>query len=447
MKSEPSPNAPKPRSPRSTVDWRPSLVFKLDRDAFRGRDGEESVPDLRQWFGEVLPGLKVEPVFDPKRPRADRVDQDGLEGMSVDTGADLYFYAELPPIEEVGEIAEALGSWGGVSEAYIEPAPARPPSTDLRGRQRYLGRPGHGTGLQVVDAKRRGRGVTVADVERGWVTKHPDFPSRRVSLSSGRNVDFKQHGTRALGTLFASDNADGGVGAAPGISKVLLASQWRSARRYSTAAAIQGATSKLEAGDVIMVQAQANLGSWVHIPVLFEPAVRAAIHEATLKGITVVVAAGNGAAKLDDICFHGYGHLLRADSFRKYDCGAILVGASESGLDPNGNYSRLQESCYGPAVDLFCWGADVVTTDTTLDESEGLGHTEFFGGTSAAVAVVAGVVATLQGLAREAGLAPISPLNLRRVLKRTGSDSAPGQEIGVMPNLGAAMEALKLKAG
>jgi len=64
-----------------------------------------------------------------------------------------------------------------------------------------------------------------------------------------------------------------------------------------------------------------------------------------------------------------------------------------------------------------------------------------FSGTSSVTAIVAGVVASLQGTRRAAGMAPIEPIELRRLLTETGTPLASTEHyIGTQPFLPRALE-------
>src|SRR5207237_3458014 len=88
------------------------------------------------------------------------------------------------------------------------------------------------------------------------------------------------------------------------------------------------------------------------------------------------------------------------------DSGSILVGAGSPPDQTHGrgqqvDRSRLDFSNYGSCVDVQGWGAEVTTLgygDLQRGADEDLWYTDIFGGTSAAAAMVAGVIAALQGV-------------------------------------------------
>ena len=111
-----------------------------------------------------------------------------------------------------------------------------------------------------------------------------------------------------------------------------------------------------------------------------------------LKDVIVVEAAGNGTVNLGDTAYQ--------DRFNRdtRDSGAILVGAGTSDTR-----EPMCLSNYGERLDLQGWGDSIVTTG--YGDLDGANPNEYytaeFGGTSGAAAIVAGAVASLQGVAKK----------------------------------------------
>jgi hypothetical protein len=109
-------------------------------------------------------------------------------------------------------------------------------------------------------------------------------------------------------------------------------------------------------------------------------------------------------------------------------------------------------SNWGSSVDAQGWGAEITTLaygDLQGGPDEDIWYTSNFGGTSGAAAVVAGVVASLQGL--ELGgpkRPPLTPADVRRLLRQSGSPQQDGpsrpatQRVGTRPDLMALMALL-----
>jgi hypothetical protein len=176
------------------------------------------------------------------------------------------------------------------------------------------------------------------------------------------------------------------------------------------------------------------------VPVETIASVFTVLQQATAKGVVVIEAAGNSALDLDHPAFvweNGSG-----------DSGAIIVGAGFPG-----SLLPTSSSNFGSRVDVQGFGEGVVTTAATYGE---LGYPEgdvnnaytesspktspnYFSDTSSAAAVVTGVVASLQGVAKSNGVI-LSPEQVRSILVQTGVKQGESEKnIGPLPNLGQAI--------
>lgn len=290
----------------------------------------------------------------------------------------------------------------------------------------------------------RGENVRLVDIEINWNLNHIDLRSIASSLfihvrgadpDPDANID---HGTAVLGILAAADDGIGITGIANRARLGLINPRTEGGLRL--ASAITEAASRLEPGDVILIEQQmigprfdVNTGRGL-VPPEFDPEVFDAIRAATDRGITVVEPAANGSDDLDHPAYRG------AFDRSKRDSGAIIVGAS-LGEDR----SRAEESNYGSRVDLHGWGRDVTTCGYgDLNRGRDTSYTSRFGATSAAAAMVAGAAALLQSIVKARGRPPLMPLQLRQLLVATGTPQSGdlSKNIGPRPNLRAAIEAL-----
>ena len=142
--------------------------------------------------------------------------------------ADLSLYSSVvlprPDAPAARALVRKLGRNPAVEQVYPQPvfrdAGDIPPDDDdrPRGLAGYVG-PAP-AGIDVPFARRffggRGEGVTVADVEAGWVLDHEDLPGPDAVVSShGINLGG-DHGTAVAGELWAMDNGFGVTGISPG---------------------------------------------------------------------------------------------------------------------------------------------------------------------------------------------------------------------------------------
>jgi subtilisin family serine protease len=227
---------------------------------------------------------------------------------------------------------------------------------------------------------------------------------------------------------------------------------------FNPAGAIAAAAAALKPGDVILIELHAPGGpDNKYLAMQYWDPIFAAIRVAVAKGVVVVEAAGNGDENFDRPEYAGTG--LQKDS------GAIVVGAavpptnSFDAYDFFGKFplysrigaprSRIWFSNYGKIVDVQGWGWHVTTLgygDAQGGPNENSWYTLRFSGTSSASPIVAGAVACLQGFAKRRLGRPLTPSEVRDILRATGTpqaDDSPraplAQHIGPLPNLTVAL--------
>lgn len=383
--------------------------------------------------------------------------------------ADLNLYYDVPlrqgtRAEHVKALVASLNTLESVEVAYAQP-PAEPAMVNfgmddtLRGllaaaelplvTPLYEGNQGY---LNVapfgIDARyawsvqgARGAGVKVVDIEGGWRTTHEDMPGLFYQGGVQYNdLSWRNHGTAVLGEIVGVRNAYGVTGIADqaqaGVSSI---------GNQSTASAISNAAAAAGPGGVILIELHApgpgnstpctcNLSQCNFIAMEYWQAEFDAVATATANGVTVVEAAGNGSANLDDAAYGGrFNRSIR-------DSGAILVGAST-------DLSRVPMcwTNHGSRVDMHGWGESVVTMGygDLFANGEDRYYTAGFSGTSSASPIITGAVASLQGAALARGIGPLAPRDIRGLLATTGTPQAPdSRNIGPLPNLRQALQQL-----
>ena len=413
---------------------------------------------LRSHFGLKQTAVRERIAVATTLPAAPTVARFAGRGMSsefIHSG----FVQVLPKKgEDAKKIAKALHAQGSVWQAYVAPRPvpavagAKDGSRTFEPAQGYLASAPDGIGAQDVwklpGAK--GEGVTICDIEGNWDRKHEDLP-RGIQLLGGTLVEeggWRDHGTAVLGEMVSVPNKFGAVGISHKATAVVHSAVMNGV--FNAAGAIAGATSRLKAGDVILIELQAIGPNGKYVAMQFWDDIFSAIVAATEKGITVVEAAGNGNENFDLAVFNGTG--LQKDS------GAIVVGAGippSNYFDHDNSYqllgpprSRIWFSNYGKIVNVQAWGWHVTTLgygDAQGGESENTWYTLRFSGTSSASPIVTGAVACLQGRSKAKNGKPLSPTQVRQILMRTGTPQVAGknvpllQRIGPQPDLAKAM--------
>ncbi|WP_224371229.1 AbfB domain-containing protein [Hyalangium versicolor] len=391
------------------------------------------------------------------------------EALSGQQLADLNLYYEMPLLprtraEDVAKLVESLNALDTVEVAYAQP-PAEPamvnfgmdaalrsllaaadisPATPLyESNQGYLDAAPTGVDARFAwtVAGGNGAGVRFVDIEGGWRTTHEDMPGLFTQLGSQYNdLGWRNHGTAVLGVAIGAANGYGVTGIANGASVGVsgIGSQ-------SSASAISSAASAVGRGGVILVELHAqgpadstpctcNQGQCNYIAMEYWQDNFDAIATATANGVTVVEAAGNGSANLDE---GAYGNAFNRNA---RDSGAILVGASGA--------STRAPTCwtnFGSRVDVHGWGESVVTMGYGDRFGSAYGedqyYTSTFSGTSSASPVVTGSAISLQGAARARGQGALDPRYVRFLLASTGTAQvADSRHIGPLPNLRQAFQ-------
>jgi len=454
------PPAFRPDPGRGPRTWG-NLVFRVDPLAYAGYDraalqfGGPAGGPLQEALGEngfQQSTFRFSAIDHPlgMLPWMPSVPGDGSVGVMA-----RYFQSPVPPGSTAAEVRERLGGAPHIEVLHVD-FPPPPPCTvaytdDLKvATQRYLdAATAGGLGSKSVWNKYKGAdgaGVKVVDVEQGWVFNHVDLKLPGNPLVYGKNLLYQDHGTAVLGILRALDNTIGVVGMAPACS-LRVASQWETSTTWNTPDAIAAAAQVLRSGDVLVIESQCELssGSNEFWPVEIYSDTWNAIRNAADKGIVVVEAAGNGGHDLDTgLAWDGKTLVVAANWFTDNDSGAVMVAAADGGL--TGSFTRQYESNYGKRIDCFGWGTDVATTGisglTTTN-----GYRTDFSGTSAATALVAGAITSLQGMVRATTGSGLAGPTLRTHLKDTGNGTLPtyglAEKIGQMPNLAALAAALK----
>lgn len=280
----------------------------------------------------------------------------------------------------------------------------------------------------------KGEGVTVMSSENGrWNNDHIDLP--RAIFSIGNDYPpSRYHDTMSLGVMAGKDNDFGVLG---------IAHQARFAYAAWPVSDFIKGINLLKTGDVVQLGQQGRTpllpasecrSGNCFVPVEHEQAWFDAIKTATDSGIHVIMAAGNGNVNLDHPNFSGkFDRNVR-------DSGAIIAGAV-----CGNNGKKAVFSTYGSRIDSASWGCwDIVTTtldiEANLWKETNAQYTQTFSGTSSANPIIAGVAASLSGIAKQHGKL-ITPKQLRKLLTETGTPLVDThQPIGTQPDVMKAAE-------
>ncbi|HFK7189062.1 TPA: S8 family serine peptidase, partial [Serratia odorifera] len=275
-----------------------------------------------------------------------------------------------------------------------------------------------------------GAGISLVSTEiTPWNPNHINLPDVSFYQGDKTYTPGEDHGTSSVGIMAAKDIGTGVKGLT-----------WNSRMGYTNAGVenLYKMIPKLQAGDVLQFGVQTNGGEvtgctnscWV--PMENYDAYYNIIKALTDKGVHVIQAAANGNINLDHPAFNGKFDLKKRDS------GSILAGAF---CAINGKKASF--STYGSRVTSASWGCwDVATTGYgDLHRVKDAEYTGTFSGTSSANPIIAGVVASLSGIAKANGIT-VSPIKMREILQQTGTPLAAGDSahIGTHPDMAKAVE-------
>ena len=297
-----------------------------------------------------------------------------------------------------------------------------------------------------------GQGIKMRDVEYGFNKNHEELNVINTSIATGMNISatlneeayagFTEHGTAVFGILFAHKGTYGISGMAHGADELVLFPEWQQSG-YNRINAITQSIANSTTGDVIVYEMQSN-GPAVevnqndpidYVMAEYNQVVWDLTKAATDAGITIVAAAGNGAANLDTPAYASYN--ARGDS------GAIIVGAGTDNISHN----RLNFSTFGTRVNLQAWGQNVrsigfITGISSLVGNDFNQSYSTFSGTSSATPIVASCATVLQSYYFSLTGNYLTSQQLRTIMQQTGiaQGTAVAGNIGPIPNMVAAME-------
>ena len=354
------------------------------------------------------------------------------------------------------------GADAAYPDARPDPAPglpgSRPAGIDAQSAWSWPG--GHGEGVRIVD------------VEDAWCFTHEDLlltTGGSVDVQASSSVEERNHGTAVAGMLSGDVNTIGIVGICPAaqFEGVSIAGE-----PGGSAAALRRAAERLRAGDVLLVESH-NAGPttafngvdrrtngrtassrWSSTRMTSRrsgtPWIAASwwwplpeMGESTSPSVTKVARRGRGGRRVP-----WPNPFLRDPGG---DSGSILVGAGAAPGSARPARSRLKFSNYGICIDAQGWGEKVATAggkgdgrahDLQGGRDEDRWYTASFSGTSSAAAMVAGAVVGLQGIVRAMGRSPLTPREVRTLLRETGTAQTAGPDgdpathrVGSLPDL------------
>ncbi len=342
------------------------------------------------------------------------------------------------------DAAEALSDLPAVEWVSLECVGTPPPFDIPPTTSDYSGNQGYRAGNPGIDSDYAwaqgitGQGIRISDCEYGWNPTHEDFNDIDLHLEPGQTIHpdviaygWHEHGTAVLGETSATVDGYGCSGMAHG-AEVYTYPEWTVEEGWRRTACITSAIANSGAGDIVILEMQANGAGGGYGPAELDLSVWTVVKAGADAGVIVVGAAGNGSQNLDSAPYEPY--MNRGDS------GAIIVGAGTN----NTAHSTLSFSTYGSRVNLQGWGTGVFSTGYGSYDSGGGDpnqyYTSGFNGTSSATPIVSAACALMQSYMLQTHGTLMSPAMLRQHLIDTGWPQGAGGHIGPFVNLQAAFE-------
>lgn len=425
------------RFPTSAApQWVPGLVEVEFRES-AGFTDEELLDQLdkaelpRQWSRELSDFLTqshirtVQPSFAVLYPWSRETKEQALKSFKA-LGRDRFVTLRFPDGADVTAIAKALRSFPQIARANPV-ARLAPPS---------ISEPLLGTSDQIVPfpdglenqwyavrcrlpealERAKGKDVIIADIDWGFDEFHPDYApfiekQQNTFKLNGTIAEgiFLHHGTAVMGLAGARLNGCGIVGFAPestlwaiqaGRDQIAIHNHWIAALDFVRT---EPATKR----KVIILEIQTASGGNVE----GVETVRKAIIDAINANIVVCVPAGNTP-----------GDAGKDDNNERIPCtDSVLVGATSFGATRNTVNSKS-----GPRIVVYAPGDPDHDVTCTTDTD---GYRNNFGGTSGAVAKVAGAVALMLELDPL-----LTPAQVREILSLSNIPvyNASGANVGVL---------------
>ncbi|KAF2685859.1 subtilisin-like protein [Lentithecium fluviatile CBS 122367] len=389
-----------------------------------------------------------------------------------------FYYAEGPK-DRLEALKKSLENNDLVKTVYIRPAAVLTVEQDMEAaapivdehpgrtpnfldRQLYLNVAPTGVDAKYAWLFPGGRGarISVVDIEGGWDFSHENLclnPGRLIEGTNSTDRHDCNHGTAALGVVgAANDNI--------GITGIASDATLNACGEY-VAMAIFAATRTLRPGDVIFIEVGFWGPNWNgtsnqgQVPVEWDEAVFYAIQSAVAKGIVVVEGGANGHEDLDQDIYNSTSTFPNPFNTNSPSSGAIIVGGGTpppgTHVPPNTPIPNNQKdwvdrsirdwSNWGSRVDVQGWHREVTATgygDLQGGKDPSRYYTDDWGGTSSATAIIAGLVASLQGILQARGVRPLTSKEARRLLRSVGSHqqdapglAASGRRIGKRPSM------------
>jgi len=381
------------------------------------------------------------------------------ENGSRNTGQAVYnlnniYRLRISENEDIWELSSTLEHLPGIIYARPVPKPAPLPSPgNFQNLQGYLDPAvSSPSGIDAEYAWTQyggtGTGITICDIEYSWNYNHADL-TKAVGSQINTNVvdpyNDNNHGTAVIGELISNNNGWGTTGICYNSNIKTCGAKYGNPATYNPAGAITLSIANLSAGDIILLEQQADYtGTQGYVPIewygSYSPnaqtnnPVYAAIVNAVSNNIHVVEAGGNGNVNTGSLAWYG-------------NSGAVIVGAG-GGYSSN-NLKKLSFSSYGPRFDAQGWGENVMTTGYgNYYNSEGVNYyyRSDFNGTSSASPIVAGAIACFSSYWKQNySSTPPTPANMRGILKRHGRLQVypEGGHIGPRPDLKAMIKGFR----
>lgn len=357
-----------------------------------------SYEEYVQEFNDLLNNDNVNSVFSDTlapEPHANGSPHHSIVNIEDDEGYHLYYLLKEPPVGNTEGGINAKYAW---DKGYT------------------------GQGIKVIDIEYRNANHTNNDLPAL-------FYNSNCSSSHSLCQQFDgSHGTGVAGIIAAKRNNFHTVGIAYGAKLGFQTDLFETSPGRNPAAAILSAATRLNAGDIILMEEQTDGAGLVS----GNPAVCAAAKSAIARGVVVVETAGNNSNNLD--------------LYPRCNAPIIVVAADQQWSSSRWIAGQqrgyaINYTNYGSPVVAHALGRNVVTTGVNNRIRYD------FNGTSGAAPIVTGAIALIQSAAKDILSRPLSAQEVKDLIQQTGLRYRGSKPIGHWVDVKAAIEELDRRYG
>lgn len=269
-----------------------------------------------------------------------------------------------------------------------------------------------------------GQNIQIIDIEAGWDLNHKEYLIESPNFRGTNSIEATKisHGTNVLGLIksnvsllnlpvYISSNGMSGISPSSDIMLVSVIQNDNINEFWAILVSIIEAMKYNGDSSIILIERWVPDNNGKAMPLEYVRPIFDLIRVATkCLGITVIEAAANGNINFDNLNLDFNFYSREKNGFT--DSGAIVVGSTKFMNPPNDGVilDDTYAGNFGSRIDTYLWGENIYTTFVSNNYS-------VFSHTSAASAITAGIVSSLQWYAKNKWNKKIPPAKMRELLR------------------------------